>query len=225
VTLSKPENFDAEAPSADGQRSLRSNPSIYPQPGSVEFSAPLENSVSLEAPRQVYAPVLTQPLSLQTELPLQADVINEQMPAASQSIVAEETIQLLEERLIVNRIKRKVGEVIVRKEIETQIVEVPVRREKLIIEQVSPEYKHLAVVDLGQMQEEEIATKAASALFPSIVEGRFTSTSAAIQFLEAIAAQPHSGLQSVQISVEMKDATSRSAYQQLLEQYSVEIIP
>ena len=48
--------------------------------------------------------------------------------------------------------QRKVGEVIVRKEIETRMVqiEVPVRYEKLIVEQVSPEHKQLAEIDLGQ---------------------------------------------------------------------------
>lgn len=123
MTLSKPDDFDAGTSSADGQRSLRSNQSAYPQPGSVEFSAPLENSVSLEAPRQAYIPVSTQPLPRQTDLPLQADIVNEQVSAASPSVVAEETIQLLEERLVVNRVKRKVGEVAVRKEIETRIIE------------------------------------------------------------------------------------------------------
>jgi len=43
-----------------------------------------------------------------------------------------------------------VGEVIVRKVIETRMVEVqvPVRHEKLIVEQVSPERKQLAEIDL-----------------------------------------------------------------------------
>jgi stress response protein YsnF len=55
----------------------------------------------------------------------------------------EEVIPLLEERLMVNLTRRKTGEVVVRKEIETHILQmqVPIRREKLIVEQVSPEYK------------------------------------------------------------------------------------
>ena len=66
--------------------------------------------------------------------------------------VAEEKISLLEERLMVDFIRRKVGEIVIRKEIETCLlqVEVPVRREKLIVEQVSPGYKRLAEIDLGQ---------------------------------------------------------------------------
>lgn len=62
----------------------------------------------------------------------------------------EEVLQLLEERVVVERSKRKVGDVIVRKEVETYMVQVPVRRERLIVEQVSPERRELASIDLGQ---------------------------------------------------------------------------
>ena len=66
--------------------------------------------------------------------------------------LTEEKISLLEERLIVEFVRRKSGEIVIRKEVETCLlqVEVPVRREKLIIEQVSPEYKRLAEINLGQ---------------------------------------------------------------------------
>jgi stress response protein YsnF len=83
---------------------------------------------------------------------VQADAVVPARPvAANSSIVEEETIRLLEERLLVDRHRRKVGEVIVRKVIETHTVEVPVRREKLIVEQVSPEQKQLAVLDLHEL--------------------------------------------------------------------------
>lgn len=231
MTLSKPEDSDAEESPTYEQRSLKPGQSAYPQPGSVEFSAPLETSVSLEAPRQIYTSVsnvsnrIPSPteLPLQTEPPLQIEPVDEQLSPAVPS-VAEETIQLLEERLVVNRSKRKVGEVIVRKEIETRVVEVLVRREKLVVEQVSPEYKQLAVVNLGQGQEDQLDIEAASKL-PATVEGKFTSVTAAIKFLEAIAAQSDSGLQSVQISILLKDATLQDTYQRLLEQSSARIFP
>lgn len=60
------------------------------------------------------------------------------------------SILLLEERLVVNRQRRKVGEVVVRKEIETQIVEVPIHREKLVVEQLGSERKQIASIQLGQ---------------------------------------------------------------------------
>jgi hypothetical protein len=66
--------------------------------------------------------------------------------------LTEETFPLLEERLIVNFTRRKTGEIVVRKEIETHILhmQVPVQREKLIVEQVEPYYKRLAEIALSQ---------------------------------------------------------------------------
>lgn len=75
-------------------------------------------------------------------------------PALSESqfstAVDDHTIQLLAERLVIERHQRKVGEVVVRKVIETQIVEIPIRREKLIVERISPEHEQLAEIELGQ---------------------------------------------------------------------------
>lgn len=118
----------------------------------------------------------------------------------------EETISLLEERLVIDSHKRKVGEVIVRKEIETRIVEVPIRREKLIVEQISPTFKQLAVVDLGQVHVTEFDQIAAvqTPLFDSNAH-EFDDANAAIRFLEAIASKPSTSPQTVHISVVLKD--------------------
>jgi Domain of unknown function (DUF2382) len=137
------------------------------------------------------------------------------------SIVAEATIQLLEERLVVNRHRRKVGEVIIRKEIETRIVEVPIRREKLIVEQVSPETKELLVVDLGETQETDFKTaEVASTILPATVEGRFTSIDAALQFLQTIANQPSPDLQGISVILALKDDSAKAKYQRWLEKGS-----
>lgn len=81
---------------------------------------------------------------------------NPQVVSGSSNIVEEETIPLKEERLMVDRHRRKAGEVIVRKEIETEIIEVPVQREKLIVEQVGDNPKQLAEIDLAEVAEGEI---------------------------------------------------------------------
>jgi stress response protein YsnF len=105
----------------------------------VESSVPVESSTSLEEP-------MMRTVGIPVAVPSSADV-----PAAtSNSVSEEETIRLLAERVVVDRHKRKAGEIVVRKVIETEKVEVLVRREKLIVEQVSPEYRELAVIDLGQ---------------------------------------------------------------------------
>ena len=59
-------------------------------------------------------------------------------------------ISLLEEKLVVKRSKHKVGEVIVRKEIETQTIHIPIRREKLIIERLGVSNEQLTEIDLGE---------------------------------------------------------------------------
>lgn len=69
-------------------------------------------------------------------------------PADTPEVLSEEIFRLLGERVVVDRSKRKVGEVIVRKEIKIRMVQVPVRYEKLIVEEVSPEHKILAEIDL-----------------------------------------------------------------------------
>lgn len=141
-------------------------------------------------------------------------------PQVSQS--APTVIQLLDERLVIERRKRKVGEVVIRKEIETQIVEVPIHREKLIVEQVSPEYEQLAVVELGQPQVRELSLDETHPL-PTTVSGHFTSVSAAIDFLQAIAAESGSA-QPIQMRVEVTDATRHATYQRLMKQYSPDTV-
>jgi Domain of unknown function (DUF2382) len=127
-------------------------------------------------------------------------------PNSSTSIVFEKNISLLAERLVVDRRKRKVGEVVFRKEIETRMVEVPIRREKLIVEQVSPEYKQLAVIDLGQASTEYNILEITDNPLPNTVNAEFTSACAAIQFLEAMVDQSSPGLQRIQVSVISEDA-------------------
>ncbi|MFW6357856.1 MAG: DUF2382 domain-containing protein, partial [Chroococcales cyanobacterium] len=77
---------------------------------------------------------------------------SETEPNQETEVVEQEIIRLLEEKLVIDRHKRKVGEVIVRKEIETRMVEVPVRREKLIIEEVGNPNRPLTEIDLGRGQ-------------------------------------------------------------------------
>ena len=60
-------------------------------------------------------------------------------------------ISLLEEKLVVKRYKRKLGEVVVRKEVETRTIHIPIRREKLIIEKVGVTTEHLTEV-IGEEQ-------------------------------------------------------------------------
>ena len=65
-------------------------------------------------------------------------------------VVEEYQISLLEEKLVVKRSKHKVGEVVVRKKIETRMIHLPIRREKLIVEKAGVTTEHLSEIDLGE---------------------------------------------------------------------------
>lgn len=67
-------------------------------------------------------------------------------------ILDEHQIALLEEKLVVKRQKYKVGEVIIRKQIETRMIHLPIRREKLIIEKAGVSDEHITEIDLGEGQ-------------------------------------------------------------------------
>lgn len=127
---------------------------------SLEQSAPLEASAPLEGYRTVSSNVRAEaaippfPVTPPTPIPSEA-VTRPPQPAIEvpptrppADLASEDVISLKEERLVVDRKKQKVGEVIVRKEIETEIIEVPVQREKLIVEQVGADPKQLAEIDL-----------------------------------------------------------------------------
>jgi stress response protein YsnF len=149
----------------------------------LEYSVPLEARV-VSANVPMYGSVTeseitdnTRPVpmpedSIQTETPLAVTPtpiearaveanpipVQRQVNYIPGDVVKQHNIQLLAERLVVDRKRRKVGEVVVRKVVETQMVSVPVRRERLIVEQVSPERKSLAAIDLdrGELSQEEL---------------------------------------------------------------------
>lgn len=205
--------------------------------GPLEASAPLETSTPLEGWTVVHQEQsnLTQPSSsepinsaaAQQEHHVPQDISGKQpfiapdRPGAPVEVVQEETIRLLDERLVVDRKRRKLGEVVVRKAIETRVIEVPVRRETLIIEQVSPEHKPLASIDLGQERLEGIELRdVVDAESRPVVRGEFSSPRIASQFLQAIADRPNSGCEKVQVTLVLTDPRLQETYLQWLERYS-----
>jgi sporulation protein YlmC with PRC-barrel domain len=139
---------------------------------------------------------------------------------STEQIESEDIIRLLGERLIIDRSKRKVGEVVVRKEIETRMVTVPVRHERLIVEQISPEHKELANIYLGG--EELIATDPSSGqkleyddLNGALtVSGEFSSPKIASLLLNAIALERNNGCKRVKITIAVEDEQHQQQYQE-----------
>ncbi|MEB3149233.1 MAG: DUF2382 domain-containing protein [Sphaerospermopsis kisseleviana] len=132
----------------------------------------------------------------------------------------EKIIPLLEERLFVDHNKQKVGEVIVRKEIETEMIQVPVRREKLIVEQVSPQHQQLAEIDLShgeipgiELINEEIS-KDSSLDRGLTVSGEFISPKIASLLLNAIAQEKDHGCQQVKITISVENQSQQQKYQE-----------
>lgn len=142
-------------------------------------------------------------------------------------VVEEEIIRLLGEKLVVDRTKHKVGEVIVRKEIETRMIQVPVRREKLIVEQVNPERKQLAEINLGQgeisefeLQLEEIGNPVSIDNGLS-VSGEFDSPKIASLLLNAIALEKNHGCKKVQVTIVVEDEEHQQTYQKWFSRTSI----
>lgn len=157
-------------------------------------------------------------------------------------VISEEKISLLEERLIVDLIRRKVGEIVIRKEIKTCLlqVEIPVRREHLIVEQLSPEYKRLAEIDLGQ--EDPIVDGAIVNPNPATVHSlisiesnaqhlsierpqssqkriqrTFNSIESAKNLLDGIAACFDSDSETINIEIVFKDSEHQEVYQSVFD--------
>ncbi|MGQ4646303.1 DUF2382 domain-containing protein [Lyngbya aestuarii] len=138
-------------------------------------------------------------------------------------IAEEEVIRLLEERLVVNRSKQKIGEVVVRKEIETRMIEVPVRREKLIVEQIEigSEAKQLAEIDLGEGEVTGVEHHKVASVDPRpTLAGEFISPKAASEILQAIALQKPHGCVKVRLEIVVENQRFLETYQELFNRFS-----
>lgn len=237
MTLPQSENFDTEQSFAINTQQSDNSPKLAISEdyflGSVEFSDPLENDIALEEPIMRYVTV-SRPSSasvpaIDARSPLTSLSVSQKITPEKQELLVNDLLEnelvipLWDERLKINRQKRKVGEIVVRKEIETRLIKVPIRREKLIVEQVSPDYQQIAILELGQAEITEfnnfdnVETFEVTSL--PTVTGEFTSAHGAIEFLNAIATKPDSDLQKLQIRVVLKDETLQATYQSLIKQY------
>jgi hypothetical protein len=165
---------------------------------------------------------------------------------STSNILTQASFSLLEERLRIELTQRKIGEIVIRKEIETQLVQVqvPIRREKLIIEQVSPAYKLLAEIDLDQINHADDAnfipenlvsgnngikpiaiefddpmTRLAQLFTQPTVYGSTNSLKAASELLNEIANLPTEDCGTVRIEIVLKDSQHLNVYQALVDRY------
>ncbi|PZV07252.1 MAG: hypothetical protein DCF21_21935 [Leptolyngbya sp.] len=116
---------------------------------------------------------------------------------------ADQRIQLVEERLVVNRKRVKVGEVSVRRVVETEMVEVPIRREKLVVEKIGDRASSVEI-QLGEtlLQGDEIAAQSTGDRNQDITaSGSFKTIKDAITFLEAAAQRPDQPCEKVKVAI------------------------
>ncbi|MGB3532061.1 MAG: DUF2382 domain-containing protein [Microcoleaceae cyanobacterium] len=135
------------------------------------------------------------------------------------SVLDEATIRLLEERLKIERSSKKVGEVVVRKVVETKTVEVPVYQEKLIVEQISGDKtENIAEIDLSS---EVIESRDLQGTFGHqnglSVHGEFVSLEAASEILKAISLQKDPGCQKIKIELVVNDSQKQQDYQAMFD--------
>lgn len=114
---------------------------------------------------------------------------------------AGQGIQLVEERLVVNRKRVKVGEVSVRRVVETEMVEIPVRREKLVIENVGSSTPPVEV-SLGetQIQGHEIAVQPNSNQDVT-ASGIFETIQDAMSFLGTAEQRPELRCEKIRVAI------------------------
>jgi hypothetical protein len=161
---------------------------------------------------------------------------------STSNIVTQESFSLLEERLRIELIQNKIGEIVIRKEIATHLVsvQIPVMREKLIVEQVSPVYKLLAEIDLDRdnnsndltvnsidSNEDPSSSIRVDVLHenldprinPPTVYGSTDSLKAASELLNEIASLSSHDCGAIRIEIVLKKVNNRSSYQALVDRY------
>ncbi|MEM6399696.1 MAG: DUF2382 domain-containing protein [Cyanobacteria bacterium P01_D01_bin.116] len=151
---------------------------------------------------------------------------NHQAELKSIEEIEEDVIRLLGERLVVERSKRKIGEVVIRKEVETRMIQIPVRREKLIIEEPGIEPKQLAEIDLGEEEISQNEFQQSESIVTSdfedglTVTGEFDSPKIASLILNAIELEQNHGCKKVRVSILVEDEEKQQKYQEWFQRTS-----
>ena len=127
---------------------------------------------------------------------------------------------LLEERLRVNRRKQKVGEVVVRKKIETHMIQVPVRREKLIVERVGEASEPIAEVLIGESKVngfKPIELTEDGTLH--LTKSHFLTIETAQQLLQALSALSSAEGAKIRLEIVSNSSQEQIEYQNICDRY------
>ncbi|MGL5944099.1 MAG: DUF2382 domain-containing protein [Waterburya sp.] len=147
---------------------------------------------------------------------------NSQLNNNQKSLETRESykIPLLEEKVKINRRKQKTGEVVVRKEIETKIVQVPISREKLIVERIGKQPEQLAEVII---KEEKVNGFEFGQIDTNqdlhITKSHFLTVTTAQQLLEAIAHLSTSNNARIRLEIVANCSNEQIKHQSICERY------
>jgi hypothetical protein len=132
----------------------------------------------------------------------------------------DRVLRLLEEKLVVERKKRKVGEIVVRKVVETRMVQIPVRREKLIVEQIGSQNQQLAEIDLGEETITGVETVASHTNSQAVVRAEFPYPELASDALRAFSFQKPQGCRQVRVEIVLDEPQLQEMYQTMFDRWS-----
>jgi hypothetical protein len=131
-------------------------------------------------------------------------------------------IPLWSEKLTVNRRQRKVGEVIVRKQVETRMIQVPIKEEKLIIERIGENPEQIAEVVINTSQVNGFGSNQ----FPRedtlhLTKSHYLSVEMAQNFLKAIALLPSAAKTTIRLEITSDSSEEQIEHQQICDRYSL----
>lgn len=127
-------------------------------------------------------------------------------------------ISLLEEKLQVARQRKKIGEVVIRKKVETRMVRVPIRREKLIVERIGENPELLTEVIIGESKLSDYEESDESNI--NLSHSNFLTISTAQELLQAINHLSTATNARVRLEIITDDSTDRDELQNICDRYS-----
>ena len=125
----------------------------------VEASVPVEASLPLEGPVPVSRTHSVSPQTRQAAYDRDTYTYEREPQLYQMNEQDHQKLKLYEERLVADKTRRKTGEVIIGKQVETKTVklQVPVEKERVVIEHTTPEYAGSRVTPDTAFKQEEMA--------------------------------------------------------------------
>ena len=150
--------------------------------------------------------------------------MNPNSEISQQSVNPEDIkLSLLEEKLKVIRHKHKIGEVVVRKKVETRVAKIPLRREKLIIERIGKNPEQLTEVIISEdkingFNYDEL--EPASSQPSQVAKTKYINLEKAQSIIEAIAALSATEKPKIRLEIIANNSNLQQQYRDICDRNS-----